>query len=111
MRHRVLLLLSVTVGGCAAPLAPGVSTHKAIYRIYLGDPQAVQVRRAEWPSGVYGLSPQDAARRFNAPIQAGPTVSPPGILIDYQGYPFDPAVSDGEIAPSQVPYLWVGYFY
>lgn len=108
----VVLLIIWAVGcGDDRPTSPTsvLGPHKAVYLVYLTDAAEVASRQTEYPSGVFGLSPESAARRFDAPLD-GPAPGR-GIRIDWQGHAFDPTVSHGTIDPSGFQYEWVGYFY
>jgi hypothetical protein len=107
----VLLVIGAVSCGADVPTQPSRSLgpHKAVYLIYLTDSAEVAFRRTEYPSGVFGVSPEEASRTFDAPL-GGPPPGP-GILIPDQGYPFDRTKSRGTVAPSGLQYQWVGYFY
>lgn len=101
---------SLSLMGCGeGPTAPASlhGPHKAIYLIYLNDTAEVDFLRRQYPSGVSGLSPKEAADKFAAPLAD----APPGVLIPKQGYEFDSSRSAGTIDPSGLEYAWVGYFY
>jgi len=113
-----LLVAALTLVGCGrtGPTAPTSlhGPHKAIYLIYLTDENEVAWRRAQFPSGVTNLSPEEAAETFDAPLSAALNVrelTPPGVLIPPDSYRFDLGKSAGRIDLTGLEYEWVGYFY